>query len=747
MRFSATGCVIPLLPAALLLGVLVMVSLVGIARLDMLQKEEDKFFNESNLIINTITRRINVIDEALHGLAMLYDASTFVDVDEFRIFSNTLLKRHLFLCKAYYFPLVRGEDRKRFKKEMEDDGYFDFFIKKYEAGQYIKSAKRPKYFPLIYIEPFTPNDSMQIGLNALSDQEMKLAVRKAIDSAEVVAVLPSSIMGGGNDYLIIKAIYAGKGSPQTTKERRRVVNGLLALRINADKLLDDLPESAKHLDISILFPDLRTKTDAKFMVQRNAEPHAVDAWRIAEKKLNYQIASSKYQIVINLSKHIYWQDTQHGFIYVASIVGIILATLLVLLARLITSRANELNQRNKEIQRQVDSKTKQLAISNRYIKNILFSIAETLIVVDSNGDIKRVNHACLQMLGYQEEELLGRNIHEIFAASATPPIDLNQTVNKHSFSGYETSCKTKDGHEILVQLSKAVLEDDQNQPLGAVWIALDITKRKQAEYKLWKHQDQLEALVAERTEELSIAKEAAEEANVAKSVFLSTMSHELRTPMNGVLGVAQLLSDTDLNEEQREYVDIINSSGKALLAIIGDILDISKIEAGKLILELRSFNIESLIQDAVQLFQARAEEKGLMLDLHIASNCPKYLIGDAGRIRQIILNLIGNAIKFTHTGGVYVRLTGQELNINLAEIRIEVEDTGVGIEPNLQKIIFESFAQADASTTRRFGGTGLGLSICKQLAGLMDGEMGVSSMPGDGATFWVELRLPIAKPG
>ncbi|MEI7892955.1 MAG: ATP-binding protein, partial [Myxococcales bacterium] len=282
----------------------------------------------------------------------------------------------------------------------------------------------------------------------------------------------------------------------------------------------------------------------------------------------------------------------------------------------------------------------------------------------------------------------------------------------------------KDGTIVPTEVVTTVIANAQGLPTSIVGVSRDITERKRIE--------------AERQK----AQQAAEAANRAKSEFLANMSHELRTPMNGVLGMASLLLDTTLSSTQHHYITTVEKSGETLLTVLNDILDFSKIEAGRLEIESVSFNVRTMVDDTMRLLGLRAEEKGLRLRFKIDDAVAELLAGDPTRLRQVLTNLVGNAIKFTSHGEVVLRVHCDNGDRTHQTLRCEVQDTGIGIAPETLETLFRPFAQADSSIARRFGGTGLGLTISKQLVELMGGRLYVDSKLGVGSTFCFEVRCP-----
>jgi two-component system, sensor histidine kinase and response regulator len=341
-----------------------------------------------------------------------------------------------------------------------------------------------------------------------------------------------------------------------------------------------------------------------------------------------------------------------------------------------------------------------------------------------------VNKKFLDIFGLDsEEEIVGKDYSAILHpedVELTRDIARNRRNGNKAPSCYYVRGLRKDGSIIYVEIS-ATLSTYRGDKVALVYVR-DITERRRSE------------------EELKAAKEAAESANRAKSDFLATMSHEIRTPLNGVIGMAELLLDTALTNEQKDYAETVCASGRALLMVVNDILDFSKIEAGKLELEIVEFDLPTAIEEVMDIVSLRAHEKGLDFGFFIHPDVPDGVRGDPVRLRQVMLNLLTNAIKFTDRGEVILTVSLLEMKGDSVSLRFEIHDTGIGISPEGIERLFKSFSQVDGAATRKYGGTGLGLVISQRLTELMGGEIGVQSKPGKGSQFWFSSTLEVCPP-
>lgn len=383
-----------------------------------------------------------------------------------------------------------------------------------------------------------------------------------------------------------------------------------------------------------------------------------------------------------------------------------------------------------EIARRVHTE-KRLNRGNALLTTFLQSIPDLVFYKDIDSKYLDCNKAYAKFINRDIKEIIGKTDFDLFEKDKAEQFvrdDKEILASKEQFK-MELWSNWPDGKRVLLETLKNPIIDESGEVIGIIGISRDITDR---------HFNKME---------LEKAKNDAESANMAKSMFLANMSHEIRTPMNGIIGMTDILQQTELSDEQREFLRIINLSGTNLLSIINDILDFSKIESGGIILEKIDYRFIEPIEETIKLLSYKAQQKGIYLNLELSDDLPEFVNGDPLRMKQIIINLVNNALKFTEKGGITISAEMHEIFSNKTRILIKVIDTGIGISKEGIEKLFKSFSQTDASTSRKYGGTGLGLSISKRLVELMNGEIGVESEEGNGATFWFNLIFERANGG
>jgi PAS domain S-box-containing protein len=371
-----------------------------------------------------------------------------------------------------------------------------------------------------------------------------------------------------------------------------------------------------------------------------------------------------------------------------------------------------------------------------YTRSLIESNIDAIMTTDPSGIITDVNKQMEALTDCTRDELIGAPFKNYFTDPERAEAAIKRVLSEKSVTDYELTARARDGKQTVVSYNATTFYDRNRTLQGVFAAARDVTERKRVEA------------------ELQQAKAAAESASRTKSDFLASMSHEIRTPMNAIMGIADLLAKTALSPEQDKYVQIFRRAGDNLLNLINDILDLSKVEASQLELERTGFSLNDHLEKVTEMVAARAREKGLTLVCEIAPNVPNDLIGDPTRLRQVLLNLLGNAIKFTQSGEVFLRVASDASSSVPTTLRFTVSDTGIGIPGEKLNQVFERFTQADSSTTRRFGGSGLGLTISKRLVELMGGRIWVESKVGEGSMFafaapfeiWAAANRPAAAP-
>jgi PAS domain S-box-containing protein len=598
-----------------------------------------------------------------------------------------------------------------FIAERRRRGSRDFKIRT-AKGTPASNAPPAEYLLMICVEP--PGIAAQaVGSDLNSLPRRRAAAKRARD--EAIPVLASDALQNraGRGLQLFVPVYR-QGSPATTvAERRAALTAWVTVVFSADAFFRSVMRGREAFMDLQLFDG--TAEPANLMFSSNPAGGAVLKF---ERTTTSDLDGARWILGWNRSAKFPYVDKSPSVWAAGSCAALtLLLALLVIRLQSTVQRA----ETNLAIEQKHGERTQ------AFLASLVQSSDDSIVGITLDGLIASWNRASEQLWGYTAEEAIGKHLTMVFLPEQKQDFQqvLERIERNERVERLEDVRLKKDGTSIDVSVIRSPIKDSRGQLLGVSAVYSDITQRKQAEA------------------ELRGAKEAAEAASRAKSEFLANMSHEIRTPMNGIIGMTDLTLGTDLTEEQSDYLATVKTSAESLLTIINDILDYSKIEAGHLEIDAVSFNLRDQMEETLRTVAVAAHEKGLELVCAFEHDVPEHVVGDPIRLRQILVNLLGNSVKFTQHGEVAVHVDVQKRTRDDLDLHFAVRDTGIGIPIEKQQLIFEPFSQADGSTTRRFGGTGLGLTISARLVAAMNGSVWVESEPDHGSCFHFVVRLGV----
>ena len=734
------------LSLAVPLGVTFAVTIAAFAYASHWERERARaeFERQAADMSRAIEQHLASYVEGFRSIAALYAGSHEVQREEFCAFVSGLLARHPGIRGVSWHPRVLDAEREHFEAKIRGQGYPEFRIAELRGGELIAAARRSEYAPVLYIVPGGGNEVM-LGYDSASRAERRAALDAIRDSGELAFTdqvrLPLAHADG---VLVFVPVYRNGRPHDAIAERRENLVGFIGGAV----VLEDV------LSIAIGAPDVKgialwLENDRAPDGKRRLAGHSRGAGSggfafshaLAVPGLAWTVhAARDGQSLVAQRSPSAWFVLLGGLL-LDSLLGTFLLILTGRTARiesLVSERTQQLSQTMDALEQELRERElaeQALRSSENQFRSVTESANEAIVIAGADGRILRWNQAAQHCFGYSEAEALGEPvgllIPERLRAAHEAGVErlrrggVPQLIDRT----LEMPGLRKDGSEVPLEISLSTWSSD-----GGTYycgILRDITERQRAEL------------------ELQRAKEAAEAGNRAKGDFLANMSHEIRTPMNAVIGMTGLLLGTPLDERQREFVETIRISGDHLLTVINGILDLSKIESGNLELETSGFEVRRCVEEAIELIAPRALEKGLALRRSVGDEVPRFVSSDAGRLRQVLVNLIDNAVKFTERGSVEVEVAARESGDGPraeCELHFLVRDTGCGIPSREFERLFEPFTQADASVTRRFGGTGLGLTISRRLCERLGGRIWVESEVGRGSTFHFTITASVESP-
>ena len=714
-------------------------------------RRHSEFTRQAAMVAERLSEELSSSLNRLHALGTHFESGVNVNQSGFERISKRLLQGSKSLRALAWVPHVPAGRRQTFEQIQRFTGFQDFtFRDKTSKGEMLSSAPRDTHFPIYFVEPFSEFQDL-FGYDLASDSLLLAAMGSSRDSGDVTVASKNE---PSLDAVAFRPVYRRDIRLNSVEARRKGLKGFVIGLFQLENVVDRLVAqrlAAQQLDLSILS---KTNPATALYLSRTEDPQnpdLSDEHPALEKIADLEFGDQQWQVVIRPTPDHQMYEIPLRFwlvLFSGTLISGFLASLL-----------GYGTYRDALTKRLIEERTQQLSEREHQFHLIFNATAEAIVTFEGDGAITSVNDKTEHLFGYSREELLGSNMSRLMPEqewiTQQKHIAYIDTDTTTSFSQRrELTALHKDRARFFMDM--AVNRFRHYGTTAFVAVMRDITERKVTFQRLQESQlelrNQLNELEASRqtmehqaeeivtiAEEQNYLRTKAEAADNSKSEFLATMSHEIRTPLTSILGVSDLILDALNDPEQRENVLIIKRAGQGLLRIINDILDHSKLEAGKLQVEALDFHLENTVKNTLEVLLHRADERDTFLDYEISKKLPSGINTDPQRIHQILVNLIGNAIKFTENGRVSLKIMPDQRIGDRSGLKFTVTDTGIGISEEAQKRLFGKFEQEDASTNRTYGGSGLGLSICKMLVELMGGEIGVTSEIGKGSTFWFTL--------
>jgi PAS domain S-box-containing protein len=709
--------------------------------------------NLRNELGNLALERVEILQnkmlgslEVLHSVAAFYSANGDISRHDFHQFVADARTRHPELQGLSWDPCVSDAQRVDFEAAARRDGFPNFKFSEMNAeGKLVAAGQRREYVPVYFEQPFEKNEAA-MGFDLTSNPQRKAALDKARDTGQPAATMPIRLVQETADqmgFLVLMPIY--RGAHDTLEQRRENLTGFASAVFRIGDLVGSAWKNLMRDDVGVQ------------IVDTNAVQDGVSELGV-HQTLN--VAGATWDVFFRptpryLAAHSLRQS------WAALAAGLMITTLLAAyvyrgmrrtaeIERRVAERTAELSNEVTERQRIEEALRK----AEKKYRGIFENSIEGIFQTTRDGHYISANPALARIYGYASPAQLMAGLDDIGGKLYVDPCrrdEFMRIVKEHGeVSDFESQVRRSDGTVIWISEKARAVQDEHGAVLYYEGAVEDITERKRAAETLKKAHHELELRVAERTAELAKsnealqdeiierkrAEDAAEAASRAKSTFLAHMSHEIRTPLNAILGYAQILQrDQKLTQDQRRAVETIATSGNHLFGLIDDVLDISKIEAGRMELQCANFDLNSLIKRLESMFRHRCQQKGIRLA--VENSLPKscWIYGDEGKLRQVLINLLGNAVKFTESGEVLLKAGAQQNDSYL----FEVHDTGIGIEKEEQAAVLQPFQQGSGGS--RKGGSGLGLAISKRTVELMGGTLEFTSRPGTGSCFYFTVPL------